>query len=122
LRSIATVFLAQFFGDVQIYCTHDENATFYALRRQILELVERTIVETIKAEYDRVYVFAHSLGSTIGLDALMRIYLPSLLSGLITDVFEKTQYLQCFPAKIFGVDLKSRPQDSCRSSERLSGP
>jgi hypothetical protein len=46
----------------------------------------------------------------------------SLLSGLITDVFENTQYLQCFPAKIFGVDLKWRPQDSCRSSERLSGP
>jgi hypothetical protein len=77
-----TVFLAQFFGDVQIYRTHDENATFYALRRQILELVERTIVETIKAEYDRVYVFAHRLGSTIGLDALVRIYNLRIETGV----------------------------------------
>ena len=46
----------------------------------------------------------------------------SLLSGLISAVFEKAQYLQCFAAKIFGVDLKSRPQDSCRISERLAKP
>src|ERR1039457_6496230 len=43
-----------------------------------------------------------------------------LLSGLITGVFEKTRHLQCFAARIFGVDLKSRPQVSCRISERLS--
>jgi hypothetical protein len=44
----------------------------------------------------------------------------SQLSGLITDVFEKTQYLQCFAAELFGVDLKSRPQDSCKEQRALS--
>src|ERR1039457_5282840 len=52
--------------------------------------------------------------------AVLGITVLSLLSGLITGVFEKTKHLQCFAARLFGVDLKSRPQVSCRIGERLS--
>jgi hypothetical protein len=78
-RALLLWFLLNFFGDVQIYTTRDENSEFFALREQILELVTGTIVDVAQCTtngmpYDRVYVMAHSLGSTIALDALMRIY------------------------------------------------
>lgn len=78
-RALASSFLVGFFGDVQIYCTRDENSAFFALREQILALVAKTIeyvigTEPLRTPYDRVYVFAHSLGSTIAMDALMRLY------------------------------------------------
>ncbi|HEY6236300.1 MAG TPA: hypothetical protein VIW69_14470, partial [Candidatus Elarobacter sp.] len=75
-KSAVSKFITNFFGDVQIYCTHDQNNAFYALRAEILDVVTKTLVETIKADppYDRVYIFAHSLGSTVSLDALMRVY------------------------------------------------
>ncbi len=89
LLSLMRNFILQFFGDVQIYCTHDENSEFYALRESILGLVAKTIYGTCSAEdaaptaedaaatkprYDRVVVLAHSLGSTIAMDALIRLY------------------------------------------------
>lgn len=78
-RALLLWFLLNFFGDVQIYTTRDENSEFFALREQILELVTGTIVDVAQYStngkpYDRVYVMAHSLGSTIALDAIMRIY------------------------------------------------
>jgi hypothetical protein len=78
-RALLLWFLLNFFGDVQIYTTRDENSVFFALREQILELVTGTIAGVAQCRtngepYDRVYVMAHSLGSTIALDALMRIY------------------------------------------------
>lgn len=78
-RALLLWFLANFFGDVQIYTTRDENSDFFALREQILDLVTRTIVNVATTDpsgkpYDRVYVLAHSLGSTIAMDALLRIY------------------------------------------------
>lgn len=112
-KAAAASFIANFFGDVQIYCIHDQNAAFYALRLQILDVVMKTLVKTIKAakpEYDRVYVFAHSLGSTVALDALMRIYNLRAESGVSDDEWnrirgfvtfgtslEKTRYfLDCY--------------------------
>ena len=109
-RALLLWFLANFFGDVQIYTTRDENSDFFALREQILGLVTKTIIAVINGSaaghrYDRVYVMAHSLGSTISLDALMRIYnaqkagavLPSdwdLIRAFITfgTSLEKTKY------------------------------
>ena len=77
-RSIVATFVTQFFGDVQIYTTRDENESFFAMREAILDIVTRTIVDVVRVppggvEYDRVYVFAHSLGTTISLDALLRL-------------------------------------------------
>jgi pimeloyl-ACP methyl ester carboxylesterase len=80
-RAILESFITDFFGDVQIYTTHDENSEFYALREKILDLVAQTIGGMTAATaadghspYQRVHVLAHSLGSTIAMDALMRLY------------------------------------------------
>jgi pimeloyl-ACP methyl ester carboxylesterase len=90
-KASTATFLTNFFGDVQIYCTHDQNATLFEFRTKILDLVTRTIVETIKAQpaYDRVYVFAHSLGSTIALDALMRVYDLLAENGVQREEFDR---------------------------------
>jgi hypothetical protein len=78
-RALLLWFLQNFFGDVQIYTTRDENSDFFALREQILDLVTKTIISVADSSpvgqpYDRVHVLAHSLGSTIAMDALLRIY------------------------------------------------
>jgi hypothetical protein len=90
-KTMTATFVTNFFGDVQIYCTHDANSTFYELRQKILDLVTRTIVETLEADpaYDRVYIFAHSLGSTISLDALMRIYNLRSEGGVTPDQWNR---------------------------------
>jgi hypothetical protein len=95
-------FFVNTLGDVQIYTTHDENSAFYKFRQEIVELVEGVILQVLRAEsgpletmpvpadgfairgavdpppppplYDRVVVAAHSLGSTIGMDALINIH------------------------------------------------
>jgi hypothetical protein len=86
-RTLAQSFIVNFFGDVEIYTTRDENVDFYAMREAILSLVTATTVDLCRhgldahgkpdptiAPYDRVFLLAHSLGSTIGLDALMRFW------------------------------------------------
>ena len=78
-RSYLAWFVTNFFGDVQIYTTNNQNSEFYALREAILQKVEDVIVNVAAkspagAPYDRVYVLAHSLGSTIAMDALIRLY------------------------------------------------
>jgi hypothetical protein len=78
-RNYLTWFVTNFFGDVQIYTTRDQNSEFFTLREQILEKVVNTILSVVSgspsgAPYDRVYILAHSLGSTIAMDALLRLY------------------------------------------------
>ncbi|HEY1682151.1 MAG TPA: hypothetical protein VGF98_10980 [Candidatus Tumulicola sp.] len=79
-RTIAKSWIVNFFGDVQIYTTRNENLDFFAMREAILERVTKTIVSACKhagpdgTSYDRVYVLAHSLGSTIAMDALIRFF------------------------------------------------
>ncbi|MBV8602848.1 MAG: hypothetical protein JO359_14895 [Candidatus Eremiobacteraeota bacterium] len=80
-RSVMESFIVDFFGDVQIYTTHDQNADFYQYREKMLEKVTETIAKASSAAaadgtnpYDRVHVLAHSLGSTIAMDALIRLY------------------------------------------------
>lgn len=78
-RTLAKSFVVNFFGDVEIYTTRDENSDFFALREAILDLTTKTIAHVCSERanggtgYDRVFVLAHSLGSTISLDALMRL-------------------------------------------------
>lgn len=115
-RSYLDWFVTNFFGDVQIYTTRDQNSDFFSLREAILEKVTTTILDVVAgsptgAPYDRVYVMAHSLGSTISMDAILRLYdmqaaysteAPSALSpsdwgrirGFITfgTALEKTKY------------------------------
>ncbi len=126
-------FLINFLGDVQIYCTQDENAKFFELRKSIVQAVESVILSVLRTTddqrpkatvvhveeanildteppvvqpyYDKIFVAAHSLGSTIALDALMNIHelveeqgmsetLWRRLRGLITfgTSLEKTRF------------------------------
>jgi hypothetical protein len=77
--TIGKSFFVNFFGDVQIYTAHDQNSEFFAMREQMLALVTQTVGRACSGKandglgYDRVYVLAHSLGSTISLDAMMRL-------------------------------------------------
>jgi hypothetical protein len=92
-RELLVSFIVQFFGDVQIYTTRDENSGFYVLRAAILARVKEVILETLLAtgavEYDRIYVYAHSLGSTIALDAILHLYQQVLSGQIERETFEK---------------------------------
>jgi pimeloyl-ACP methyl ester carboxylesterase len=77
-RTTAKSFFVNFFADVMIYTTRDENVDFFGMRSKMLDLVTGVIVNTALAScgggkhYDRVFVLGHSLGSTIALDAVLR--------------------------------------------------
>jgi hypothetical protein len=110
-KTLAQSWVVNFFGDVQIYTTRNENSEFFAMREAILECVAKTIVDACcdaaneGKGYDRVFVLAHSLGSTIAMDALLRFFeateqAPELkaalrrMRGFVTfgTSLEKTRY------------------------------
>ena len=110
-KTLAQSWIVNFFGDVQIYTTRNQNSDFFAMRETILECVSKTIIDACSANanegqgYDRVFVLAHSLGSTIAMDALIRFseateQAPELRSalrrvrGFVTfgTSLEKTKY------------------------------
>lgn len=89
-------FMVDFFGDVQIYTTRDENdSTFYELRDAILDTTVTAVMRAISPQlaggrrYDRVLVLAHSLGATIAADALVRLYQLSLQGAIRPDEFAR---------------------------------
>ncbi len=68
----------------RIYTTHDNNSTYFSIRQQIIATVVsaltnvlNTVVDPHAARlepyYDRIHIFGHSLGSTIAMDALIRL-------------------------------------------------
>ncbi len=90
-RAILIDFIVGLFGDVQIYTTRDENdSRFYHLRDRILQVSVDAIIRAISPRingghvYDRVIVLAHSLGASIAMDALVRVY-QLAQQGAITD-------------------------------------
>jgi hypothetical protein len=110
-RTILQGFVVNFFQDVMIYTTRDENSEFFELRAKILGLVGDQLEALCSDEacdgkgYDRVFVLGHSLGSTICLDAIIRFYqrcqqgssdwnLFQRLRGFVTfgTSLEKTKY------------------------------
>jgi hypothetical protein len=79
-RFIANFAVENVLGDVQIYTTHDTNAEYFSIRNQIVDTVSRSLFGVLKCcdqggapIYDTIQVAGHSLGSTIGLDVLMRM-------------------------------------------------
>jgi hypothetical protein len=83
-RSIADFAVENVLGDVQIYTTHDTNLAFYTIRQQIISNVAGALhgvlsavvnldAEKLEPYYDSVHVFGHSLGSTVGMDVLIRL-------------------------------------------------
>lgn len=87
-------FMVGFFGDVQIYTTRDENdSRFYELRDEILDVAVQAMIRAISPRvnggrrYDRVIVLAHSLGATIAMDALTRLYQLALQGAVTHEEF-----------------------------------
>lgn len=89
-------FMVGFFGDVEIYTTRDENdSRFYAMRDQILDVTVEAMMRAISPQlngghrYDRVIVLAHSLGASIAMDALTRLYQLSLQGAVTHEEFDR---------------------------------
>ncbi len=119
-------FFVNTLGDVQIYTTHDENSAFYKLRQEIVELVEGVILQVLRAEsgplvtmpvprdgfairgaldpplplYDRVVVAAHSLGSTIGMDALINIHEMCAEGGVLPEQWNRLRAFVTFGSSL----------------------
>jgi hypothetical protein len=86
-RGIADFAVEDLLGDVQIYTTHDCNSTYYAIRGQILDAVTKGVLGPLNAVdttrtgasgepeplYEKIHVAGHSLGTTVGLDVLIRL-------------------------------------------------
>jgi hypothetical protein len=83
-RSIADFAVENVIGDIQIYTTHDCNSTFHAVRQEIISKVAAALdgvlsavtdaaAPKLDAYYDAVHILGHSLGSTIGMDVLIRL-------------------------------------------------
>lgn len=81
-RATADFAVENILGDVQIYSTHDNNSTFYTIRQQIIQTVVTALTGVLGAVvdptvpepepyYEAIHIFGHSLGSTIGMDALI---------------------------------------------------
>ncbi len=89
-------FMVGFFGDVEIYTTRDENdSRFYGMRDRILDVTVEAMMRAISPQlnggrrYDRVIVLAHSLGATIAMDALTRLYQLSLQGAVTKEEFDR---------------------------------
>ncbi len=89
-------FMVGFFGDAQIYTTRDENdSRFYEMRDRILDVTVEAIMRAVSPQlnggrrYDRVIVLAHSLGATIAMDALTRLYQLSLQGAVTREEFDR---------------------------------
>lgn len=89
-------FMVGFFGDVQIYTTRDENdSRFYGMRDRILDVTVEAMMRAISPQlnggrrYDRVIILAHSLGATIAMDALTRLYQLSLQGAVTREEFDR---------------------------------
>jgi pimeloyl-ACP methyl ester carboxylesterase/preprotein translocase subunit SecG len=74
-RAAADFLVEDVLGDVCVYSDHDTTSANYAVRCAIIETVAEALerVLTVAEPYDAVHILGHSLGSTIGLDTLLRV-------------------------------------------------
>ncbi|HEX3465608.1 MAG TPA: hypothetical protein VHS78_16280 [Candidatus Elarobacter sp.] len=85
-RGIAGFAVEDLLGDVQIYTTHDCNSTYYAIRGLIIDAVTKALLGALNAVditrtedgqpaplYEKIHFAGHSLGTTVGLDVLIRV-------------------------------------------------
>lgn len=127
-RSAANSIVENVLGDLQIYTTHDQNSTFYTIRANIINSVSSSLIGLLRAVekphvdttagpslaqtlekateppepfYDRVHVFGHSLGSTIGMDVLI------LLRQLVQEeIVSQDQWNRIRSFTTFGTSLE----------------
>jgi hypothetical protein len=91
-------FIVNFFGDVEIYATRDENdARFYGLRDAIMDTAVTALMRAVTParnggyDYDRVILLSHSLGGTIATDAITRLKQACEQGALALEQFEKVR-------------------------------
>jgi hypothetical protein len=85
-RGIADFVVEDVLGDVQVYCTHDCNSSFFGVRSQIIDAVSKALLGALTAIertaspadgevplYEKIHVAGHSLGTTVSLDVLIRL-------------------------------------------------
>src|SRR5262249_32938896 len=56
-RAIIQDFLVGFFGDVQVYCTHDENSTFFDYRERIINVAVSAMRRAISPSQNGGHVY-----------------------------------------------------------------
>ncbi|MBV8171315.1 MAG: hypothetical protein JO219_05215 [Candidatus Eremiobacteraeota bacterium] len=101
LLSLMIDFLDNRIGDIQIYATHNENESFFALREKILQIVGDTTLSVLRTKdgllakplYDRVYLVGHSLGSSILMDVIIELHRLLMEGGLDESSWSR---LRCF--------------------------
>jgi hypothetical protein len=91
-------FIVNFFGDVEIYTTRDENdAKFYGLRDAIMDTAVTALMRAVTParnggyDYDRVILLSHSLGGTIATDAITRLKQSCEQGALSVEQFDKVR-------------------------------
>ncbi len=110
-KTVLTKFVVNFFGDVQIYTTRDQNSAFYALHDAILDKVVAVLLNVVTrhpagSPYDRVYVLGHSLGSSIAMDALLRLYNVQATSGFASPIITPCDWQRIRAFVTFGTALE----------------
>lgn len=100
-RGIGDFVVEDLLGDVQIYTTHDCNSAFYAIRGQIIDAVTKALLGALNAVdttrldaqsraqpmYEKVHLAGHSLGTTVGLDVLIRLRQLAYEGGVDEDAW-----------------------------------
>lgn len=67
-------FFRDYVGDIQQFVTYEEAQPLYERRRRVLEMAERTLRHVLLDPHcERVVVVAHSLGTSIALDAILQL-------------------------------------------------
>ncbi|HYL26712.1 MAG TPA: hypothetical protein VEW74_02695 [Candidatus Nitrosotalea sp.] len=107
-RAIADFAVGNALGDVQIYTTHDANSTFHSIREEIISTVVSALRCVLTAVddsgagyYDAIHIFGHSLGSTVGMDVLIR-----LRQMIEEDVLAMAQWNKIRSFTTFGTALE----------------
>ncbi len=83
-KQIVTPALVNYVGDLAIYATTHAKSPHYTIRQQILTeslALLKSIIQDPQADYDRVILVGHSLGSCIAYDTLNQLNLELNLSS-----------------------------------------
>jgi pimeloyl-ACP methyl ester carboxylesterase len=103
-------FLAEVFGDVQVYTNRDELSTHFAAREGVLAAAEHVFETVDRRGYEGVVVVGHSLGSVVALDALQRL-----------DARDSTILTRVDAIVTFGTALEKVKYFFSRESDSYSG-
>jgi len=99
--------LGDFLGDVMVYTTRDENSVHFAARSSVIGTVRNILMRALsdnpfgkEKPYSRVIVMAHSLGSTIALDAIMSVFEHTEEGSLAPTCWNRLRAFVTFGAAI----------------------